>query len=104
VITVGVSLSSKNNSSEIRNAFNDPESELYGAFYITDKEQKNKNLIGISENWQKFIFMTDTKLIIQNYESKSTDYQIIVDRKKKEVKIVAKYGERGNPCHLQKRE
>ncbi len=95
VITVGVSLSSKNNSSEIRNAFNDPESELYGAFYITDKEQKNKNLIGISENWQKFIFMTDTKLIIQNYESKSTDYQIIVDRKKKEVKIVAKYGERG---------
>jgi len=66
----------------------DPEAELYGAYYIPNREYKNRAKNNIPDAWHQLIITTEKTLNIRNEEMDVIRYEYIKDPKKKEIKII----------------
>ncbi len=66
----------------------DPEAELYGAYYIPNREYKNRAKNNIPDEWHQLIITTEKTLNIRNEEMDVIRYEYIKDPKKKEIKII----------------
>jgi len=95
LIVLGYYIVSYINVSKLMDQLNNKSSELYGVYYIPSSEVANRSEMGIPSHWEKLIIYQNNALITQNAEMKNTYYQIIIDEKKKELKIISHAGEKG---------
>lgn len=68
-------------------------SELYGAYYIPNKEHLNRKKINMPDHWHYLIFNNENSLTVRDENMDLIDYQLIPTKDSKEFRIVGKYNE-----------